>query len=122
MSGGREGRPRPAGLERLTIDPGGAAEVVAADWAAANGCAAVPVETVPGALGDLPVDRLSWTAPGRQPVVLCRIRGGGHGWPGGPQYLPSRLVGRVARRLDATGILLDFVRARIDGDHSSREV
>jgi polyhydroxybutyrate depolymerase len=88
-----------------------AAEVVAADWAAVNGCSADPsVEPVPGAPGDLPVDRLTWTAPGCRPVVLYRIRGGGHAWPAGPQYMPARLVGPVARHLDATGILLAMAR------------
>ncbi len=43
------------------------------------------------------------------PVVLYRIEGGGHGWPGGPQYLPARVIGRVPRHLDASEILLDMV-------------
>jgi len=43
------------------------------------------------------------------PVVLYRIEGGGHGWPGDPQYLPARVIGRISRRLDATKILLDMV-------------
>jgi len=40
-------------------------------------------------------------------VVVYRIQGGGHGWPGGPQYLPARVVGLIPRHLDATGILLN---------------
>jgi poly(3-hydroxybutyrate) depolymerase len=36
--------------------------------------------------------------------------GGGHTWPGGAQYLPHRLLGPVARDLDATGIILDTFR------------
>jgi len=100
---------------RLLIEPGGreavAAEVVAADWAAANGCPSEPsVEPAPGAPGGLPVELLRWTAPGQPPVELYRIAGGGHGWPGGPQYAPARLVGRIDDRLDATGIVLDFAR------------
>jgi polyhydroxybutyrate depolymerase len=35
----------------------------------------------------------------------------GHGWPGGPQYLPVRMSGPIPRQLDATGILLDMVTA-----------
>ena len=31
--------------------------------------------------------------------------------PGGPQYLPARMVGPIPRQLDATGILLETVRA-----------
>jgi poly(3-hydroxybutyrate) depolymerase len=49
---------------------------------------------------------------GLLPLVLYRIEGGGHGWPGGPQYLPARTVGPIPRQLDATQILLDMVAAR----------
>ena len=44
-------------------------------------------------------------------MVLYRIEGGGHGWPGGPQFLPARVTGPIPRHLDATGILLDQVTA-----------
>lgn len=86
-----------------------AAETVAADWAAVNGCPAEPL--IEAGLGP-GADRLSWTAPGRPPVVLYRVVGGGHGWPGGPQYAPRFLVGEVRQALDATGIVLDFVGGR----------
>jgi polyhydroxybutyrate depolymerase len=36
-------------------------------------------------------------AGGHAPVVLYRIEGGGHGWPGGPQFLPARVVGPIPR-------------------------
>jgi polyhydroxybutyrate depolymerase len=102
-------------VRRLLIEPGArevvAAEVVAADWAAANGGPTEPSsEPMPGAPGALPVERLRWAAPGRPAVELYRIIGGGHGWPGGPQYVPARLIGRIDGRLDATGIVLDFAR------------
>ena len=90
-------------------------EVLAAEWAAVNGCSSEPtIEHLPGRPGDVAVDRLGWTAPGRPPVVLYRIEGGGHGWPGGPQYMPAAVVGRVAQRLDATGILLSFAAEQLD--------
>jgi polyhydroxybutyrate depolymerase len=89
-------------------------ETVARDWAAGNGIGGEPaVSELPPAPGDPPVTRLAWSAPGsahfRPPVVLYRIEGGGHGWPGGPQYAPARIIGRIPRQLDATGILLDMV-------------
>lgn len=34
-------------------------------------------------------------------VVLYRIEGGGHTWPGGEQYLGERLVGRTSRDISA---------------------
>ncbi len=95
------------------LDPSGrevvGAETLAREWASVNGAPQEPeTEDVPGT--ELPVRRMSWTAPGQPPVVLYRIEGGAHGWPGGPQYLPSRLIGRIPSDLDATGILLAFAR------------
>jgi polyhydroxybutyrate depolymerase len=84
------------------------AETVAADWAAGNGIKTEPaVEELPMPAGDPPVTRTTWSAPGCRPVVLYRIDGGGHGWPGGPQFLPARMIGPIARHLDTTGIMLD---------------
>ncbi len=92
-----------------------AADDVAADWAAANGVSGPPTVTSVGAAGDLPVTRLTWSSPGRLPVVLHRIDGGGHTWPGGAAYLPERIIGPVARRFDATGLALAFAGAALGG-------
>ncbi len=92
------------------------AEAVAADWARANGCPHDPtVEQLPVPAGDLPVSTFTWHAPGRPSVVLYRIEGGGHTWPGAAQYLPTSVIGPVARNLDATGILLDVFKS-VTGD------
>jgi polyhydroxybutyrate depolymerase len=86
------------------------AEVVAAEWAAGNGIVSGPAsEELPIPASDLPVTRKTWSAPACRSVTLYRIEGGGHGWPGGPQFLPARVIGPIARQLDASGILLDFV-------------
>ena len=62
--------------------------------------------------GDLrwrgPVTRKTWKKPGCHPATLYRIDGGGHGWPGGPQSMPARVIGPIAKHLDATGLLLDM--------------
>jgi len=89
-------------------------ETVARDWAAGNGISGPvferpAVSQLPAVAGDPPVTRLTWSAPGCLPVVLYRIEGGGHGWPGGPQFLPVRAIGPIPRHLDATGILLEMV-------------
>ena len=105
------------------------AEAVVADWATANGVtgseitgtgttgtgttgtgsiARPSIEELPMAPGDLPVTRKTWARPGCHPVTLYRIDGGGHGWPGGPQLMPVRVIGPVAKQLDATGLLLDM--------------
>jgi polyhydroxybutyrate depolymerase len=90
-----------------------AAETIAADWAAANGIAGGPSVTKwPTAADDLPVQESRWEAAGKPTVSLFRIEGGGHTWPGGNQYLPARIIGPVARSLDATGIILDHFRTR----------
>jgi polyhydroxybutyrate depolymerase len=95
------------------------AEEVVTDWAVANGItvsgitstgsiARPLIEELPTAPGDLPVTRKAWTRPGCRPATLYRIDGGGHGWPGGPQFMPTRVFGPIAKHLDATGLLLDM--------------
>jgi hypothetical protein len=80
---------RPGSSGRAAARP--AAEVVAADWAAAIGCPVEPsLEPVPGAPGGLPVERLRWTAPGRPGVELTGSSAVGHGRPGRPQCAPAR--------------------------------
>jgi polyhydroxybutyrate depolymerase len=110
------------------------AEAVVADWATANGVtnsgitatgitgtwttgtwttgtgsiARPSIEELPMAPGDLPVTRKTWARPGCHPATLYRIDGGGHGWPGGPQLMPARVIGPIVKHLDATGLLLDM--------------
>lgn len=103
-------------VRRGLLDPSGhesvPPEVIVADWAAVNGCAGEPtVEQLPGVAGDPEVERLTWQ--GSPPVVLNKIIGGGHGWPGGVHNPPALLFGRVPKRLDATGMLLEFCRAQL---------
>ena len=43
-------------------------------------------------------------------TVLCEIKGGGHTWPGGPQYLPVSIIGRTCRDFDATERIWDFFK------------
>lgn len=41
-------------------------------------------------------------------VVLYRIDGGGHTWPGGMQYLPRFIIGNLSRDIDATEVIWEF--------------
>jgi polyhydroxybutyrate depolymerase len=41
-------------------------------------------------------------------VILYIIKGGGHTWPGGNQYLGKWIIGRTCRDIDATEIIWDF--------------
>jgi polyhydroxybutyrate depolymerase len=102
----RRGEPRRLGV---------AIEHVARDWAAVNGAPGAPaVERLPEVPGGLPVTRMSWRSGAGPPVELYRIEGGGHGWPGGAQYLPARLIGPVAGGPDATAIVLAAARRQSD--------
>lgn len=44
-------------------------------------------------------------------VVFYQIVGGGHTWPGGSQYLPERLIGKVSREIDATEVIWEFFKS-----------
>jgi polyhydroxybutyrate depolymerase len=90
-------------------------EEAARIWAAADGCAkAARVETLPDSdpHDACRVRRSLWTG-GRDgtEVVLYTFEGGGHTWPGGRQYAPEILVGRVCHDLDATQVIWDFFKA-----------
>ena len=41
-------------------------------------------------------------------VILVKIKGGGHTWPSGAQYLPSKKVGVVSKEINASEMILDF--------------
>jgi polyhydroxybutyrate depolymerase len=41
-------------------------------------------------------------------VVNYTVRGGGHTWPGGMQYLPKGMIGSVNRDFDASAVIVDF--------------
>ena len=44
------------------------------------------------------------------PVQLVRITGGGHTWPGGKQYLPKMIVGKVCKDFKAEEVIWEFFR------------
>ncbi|HTA37945.1 MAG TPA: hypothetical protein VK760_02655, partial [Candidatus Acidoferrales bacterium] len=84
-------------------------------WAKNAGCAADPTSTPLPAIA--PADGTSVT---RTSFSKCRtgtavveyaVAGGGHAWPGGPQYLPKLLVGTASRQLDASETIVQFFLA-----------
>jgi polyhydroxybutyrate depolymerase len=114
---GSMGRAAMRNMRRVLVDPSGhesvAPEVLAADWARSNGCSSEPrIDVLERPYGTIPVQRMTWTGTdvSSAPVVMYRMDGGGHGWPGGKQYLPAKLIGRIPQHFDATGIVLDFAR------------
>lgn len=44
-------------------------------------------------------------------VRLIKVIGGGHTWPGGKQYLPIGLIGRVSHEINASKRIVDFFTA-----------
>lgn len=83
-----------------------------AGWARRNGCAAADTRrTLPPAAaadGDRVVETRYQGCPRGGGVVLLTVEGGGHTWPGGPQYLPAMIVGRASRQIDASRAIVDF--------------
>lgn len=45
-------------------------------------------------------------------VILYKVNGGGHTWPGGRQFLPAKLVGRVCKDFNAADVIWDFFRTK----------
>lgn len=46
----------------------------------------------------------------KYPVVLYKIKGGGHTWPGGKQYLGKRIIGTTNRDINACDVIWDFFK------------
>ncbi len=80
-------------------------------WLAINGC-----RSKPGIYGMNPdtsdgteVEKKDYKC-GRYGVVLYKIIGGGHTWPGGRQYLPEGIIGRTSRDINATEVIYNFFK------------
>jgi len=88
------------------------AEETARRWAAHDGCGATPlVQPVADPAGVCTVTQLVHPSCGHATsVVLLRLDGGGHTWPGGSQYLPEGLVGKVCRHVDGTALIWEFLQ------------
>lgn len=91
------------------------AQKTAAFWAANARCAPTPQTTAlpPAAPADgTSVQRTAYSqcAPGTN-VEFYTIQGGGHAWPGGPQYLPKIFIGTASNQLDASARIVGFFLA-----------
>lgn len=54
-------------------------------------------------------ERIEWRNPKLNlSVVLYKVIGGGHTWPGGQQYLPVRTIGETCRDFNASETIWDF--------------
>ena len=87
----------------------------AAFWVRRNGCSPDPsiTENLEARANDGTWVRRT-RYPGCQPqasVELYTIVNGGHTWPGGFPYLPSMIIGKTSRNLDASAVIWDFFKA-----------
>jgi len=84
----------------------------AAYWAALNNCSLTPAaaeEPNRNWLDGTLVYRETYVPQtGNSPVVLYRIEGGGHSWPGSPRALELVTDGRISRDIDASGVIWSF--------------
>ena len=77
-----------------------------ATWARRNGCAASPVESSVAA----DVTRIEYpNCAENAAVVLYRVEGGGHTWPGG-KPIPEWFVGITIESIDASSLMWAFFR------------
>lgn len=55
------------------------------------------------------ITRMQWnTCNGNAKVVLLRVSGGGHTWPGGWSFFSERIVGKTNKDIDAADIIWEF--------------
>ncbi|CAG1770807.1 Oxidized polyvinyl alcohol hydrolase [uncultured bacterium] len=100
-------------------DEGGRGRSVSTDstikiWLENNKCATgSSVEKIPDVnkKDDCSASRYTYTGcVDNTEVVLVKITGGGHTWPGASQYLPKFIVGKVCRDFRATEVIWDFFK------------
>ncbi len=75
------------------------------DWVARDECTAKPEVADIG--GGVIRESYSSCRKGTM-VILYRVEGGGHTWPGGYQYLPKKAIGETNRSWDASQAIWDF--------------
>jgi polyhydroxybutyrate depolymerase len=106
--------PNPNGKGTIGDKPGSAARKgpsipqITADWAKRNGCGAKPTETA--LTSD--VTRISFPCPAGAEVVLDRVTGGGHSWPGSAfsQSIVG-VVGKTTMTISADALMWQFFEA-----------
>ncbi len=76
-----------------------------AGWAASHRCAATP-EVM--ALGDGVICESYGSCIQGTMVMLYRVEGGGHTWPGGYQFLPKKVIGATIRSWSASQAIWNF--------------
>jgi len=82
-------------------------------WVAADGCNATPVITsLPDSAGDgtsIIKEEYTNSTTGVKAIGYT-VTGGGHTWPGGSQYLPKLIIGRVSHNMNACEVIWAFFK------------
>lgn len=106
------GRPELDEMLRNTGNTAGQDQIVStvgtADfWATRNGCGAPTETALPDTANDgTSVTRITYACSGNE-VILYRIEGGGHTWPGSSGNAP-RFAGPTSEEIDASRTMLEF--------------
>jgi len=61
---------------------------------------------------DCTAEKMIWKC-GENNVEFIKIKGGGHTWPGGLQYLPKYMIGTVCKDFNATSEIWNFFSSQI---------
>jgi len=67
----------------------------------------VPIDTIPNDGTSVEITTYNGCEQGTE-VVLIKVIGGGHTWPGGEQYLSTTVVGAVSKEINASEMILEF--------------
>lgn len=83
-------------------------------WVRNNGCSTTPTEEKMPDIDkddDCNAEKYAYSdGKNLSEVVLIKIKGGGHTWPGHVQYLPKFIVGSVCRDFDANDVIWEFFK------------
>jgi polyhydroxybutyrate depolymerase len=97
---------------------GGTSDIVSAPamverWRTADGCQGAPAtEALPSTGDGTVVHRFASTScEAGTAVVFYRVDDGGHTWPGGPQYLPTAIIGPTTHAFGASEAIGQFFAA-----------
>jgi len=84
-------------------------------WAVRNGCDGKPsVTPMPDTDPNdgTTVDTVQYACANTAPVILYRVNGGGHAWPGSPANFPEWVVGRISFEINAGALIWEFFETK----------
>lgn len=80
-------------------------------WAVNNSCDTTPtIEQLPDLKDDGTTVSLYTYPNGTKSVQMYVVNNGGHTWPGGSQYLPKKVIGKLSKDIDATECIWEFFK------------